>query len=129
MAYDHRQVLQAQHELLTSQRAQHLAQYEASRLVEDDAQTMESADRILEADAKLAALGRIAQNYNAGQQSAPQQSQFGLSQSEREIAHASFPDRHDMPPMSLEERERAYAMQKNKLRQMKANGTYSDQKG
>jgi hypothetical protein len=129
MAYKHEQVMQAQHEVLTNARAAAVARYEAARGVEDDAETMDAADRILDCDAKLAALGRIAQNHVAGTQAAQPQSRYGLSPEEQSIAHASFVDRKDMDPMSLEERERVYAIQKNKLRAMKANGTYSDQKG
>jgi hypothetical protein len=126
VAYDHKQVIEAQYELLTQQRAQQLARYEAARLAEDDQETMDAADRILENDHKLHALGRVANNYVAGQQAAPQQSKYGLSATEREWAHAAFVDRKDMPRMSDDDKEREYSIQKNKLRQMRANGTYSD---
>jgi hypothetical protein len=92
MAYKHEDVMRAQHEVLTMQRAQNLARYEAARLAEDDAETMDAADRIIEAEHKLAALNRIASNYTAEQQQQAgqqQRSRFGLTPEEQDCPSAT----------------------------------------
>jgi hypothetical protein len=68
--YEHDQVIQAQFQQLSAARAKALGDYEASRLNDDGAGTMDAADRILEADARLQSLNRVAQNFVTGQQQA-----------------------------------------------------------
>jgi hypothetical protein len=114
MAYKHENVTRAQHELLTSQRAQQLARYEAARQVEDDAETMDAADQILQADHKLAALNRITNNHVAGQQqqTGQQRNRFGLTPEEQEIARM-LPNRHKDYPrepfLTHDQKEQIYA--------------------
>jgi hypothetical protein len=139
LAFKHDDVIRAQHEVLTMQRAQNLARYEAARLAEDDAETMHAADCILEVDHKLNALGRIANNYvaeqqhNAGQQ---QRSKFGLSPEEQEIArllpneHKDYRHSNGTPQyLSDDMKEEIYRRNRDKLRTMRANGSYRDQTG
>ena len=52
-----------------------------------------------------------------------------LSPSEVEIAHRSFIDRPDMPRMTNAQKEYLYLQQRNRYREMKADGTYSEQGG
>jgi hypothetical protein len=124
VAYKHEDVMRAQHELLTAQKAQQLARYEAARLVEDDAETMDAADQILQADHKLAALGRIANNYVAGQQqqAGQQRSRFGLTPAEQEIArlgpdkHKDYREANGAPQyLSDDQKEEIYVRQRDKL--------------
>ena len=56
-------------------------------------------------------------------------SKMTLSPEERDIARRSIIDRPDMPAMTNEQKEYIYAQNKRKYAQMKANGTYSEQKG
>jgi hypothetical protein len=129
MPFDHDQVVTAQFQQLAAARAKALGDYEASRLNDDSAGTMEAADRIVDADARLQSLNRIAQNLVADQQHQASRpvSKYGLSEEEKSVAHAALIDRKDLPPLSLEEREREYARNKNRLAAMRANGSYSDQ--
>ena len=53
----------------------------------------------------------------------------GSAQQERDIARRSIIDRPDMPPLTNAQKEYIYAQNKRKYAQMKANGTYSEQKG
>jgi hypothetical protein len=127
MAYEYRDIINAQFQNIDAAQAQAAADLESARHAEDADRVNEAANVILQLDLQRNALRERAQGYNAAQQSAPQ-NRYGLSQEEREIAHASFTDRKDMPPMSLEDRERAYAVSKNKYRSMLANGSYSNQR-
>ena len=52
-----------------------------------------------------------------------------LTPEEVAIARASIVDRPDMPNLTNAQKEYLYATQKRKLAAMKANGTYSEQKG
>jgi hypothetical protein len=126
MAYEHESVIKAQYQQLTADRAAAVAEYEAQRIAEDQYGTMSAADRILEADAKLAALNRIADTYVAGQQSAQPQNRYGLSKDEQEVAHGlASGDR----TMTNDQREQTYAENKQKLRHMRATGQYRDDQG
>ena len=52
-----------------------------------------------------------------------------LTPAEVDIAHRSFVDRPDMPRMTPAEKEYAYALQKRRYLQAKADGSYSEQGG
>jgi len=127
MAYEYRDIIAAEFQNIDAAAAQALADLEAARHAEDPDRTIAAAGAIRRLHRERADLASLAQNYN-GQQAARPQSRYGLSPEEQEIAHASFVDRKDMPPMSLEDRERAYAVQKNKYHAMLANGSYSKQR-
>src|ERR1700722_13156487 len=66
MPYEHNEVIKAQYERLAADRARAIGEYEASRLSDDSDNTMAWADNIVSIDAKLAALGNIARQANAG---------------------------------------------------------------
>ena len=102
MPFDHDQVVTAQFQQLAAARAKALGDYEASRLNDDSAGTMEAADRIVDADARLQSLNRIAQNLVADQQHQASRpvSKYGLSEEEKSVAHAALIDRKDLPPLS-----------------------------
>jgi hypothetical protein len=126
MAYDHKSVIEAQYQQLTADRAAAVAEYEAQRIAEDQYGTMSAADRILEADAKLAALNRIADTYVAGQQRAAPQNRYGLSKDEQEVAHGlASGDR----TMTNDQREQVYAQNRAKYQRMRASGEYRDDQG
>jgi hypothetical protein len=126
MAYDHKSVIEAQYQQLTADRAAAVAEYEAQRIAEDQYGTMSAADRILEADSKLAALNRIADTYIAGQQRAQPQNKYGLNAEEQEVAHGlASGDR----TMTNDQREQVYAQNRAKYQQMRRDGTYRDDQG
>ena len=52
-----------------------------------------------------------------------------LTPEEVAIARASIVDRPDMPALTNAQKEYIYAQNKRKYQTMKANGTYSEQKG
>jgi hypothetical protein len=126
MAYEHDAIIRAQYERLAAERAQAAADLEAGRLAENEFDTMGAADRIIEADTKIAALDRITQTYVASQQRAQAQSKYGLSKDEQDIARGMFSgDR----TMSNDQREQTYAQQKEKLRYLRQTGQYRDDQG
>jgi hypothetical protein len=127
VAYSYDQILRAHAQNIDAAQSQAAAELEAARHAEDADRVNAAADAILQLDLQRNALAQRAQGYNSAQQAVPQ-SRYGLSAEEQEIAHASFTDRKDMPPMSLEDRERAYLVSKNKYRAMLANGSYSNQR-
>ena len=126
MAYEHESVIKAQYQQLTADRAAAVAEYESGRVSEDEYTTMSAAHRILEADAKLAALNRIADTYVAGQQRAQPQNKYGLSKDEQEVAHGlASGDR----TMTNDQREQLYAQNRAKYHRMRASGEYRDDQG
>jgi hypothetical protein len=126
MAYDHESVIKAQYVQLQADRAAAVAQYEADRIAEDQYGTMSAADRILEADSKLAALDRVATNYIAGQQRGQPQNRYGLNADEVQIARGIG---GSDPKLSNDERERIYAENRGKYQRMRASGEYRDDQG
>jgi hypothetical protein len=125
MAYEHKSVIEAQYQRLHADRAEALAQYESARISEDEYSTMTAANAILDLDQKRAALDRIAQNFVAGQQQ-PAGNKWGLNDDEVTIANGTASgDR----TINNEQRQQAYAYNKDRLRQMRANGTYRDDQG
>jgi hypothetical protein len=125
MAYEHEAVIKAQYQQLANDRAQAAAEYEAARIAEDGSSTMFAADRILEVDQKRAALDRIANNYVASQQQ-PAGNQFGLNRDEMDIANGIASGDQTI---TNEQRQRAYAQNKERLRYMRATGQYRDNQG
>lgn len=92
MAYDHTAVIQAQYNQLAADRAQAMADYEAGRTAEDEYTTMAAANRLLDSEAKIAALDKVAGAYAQQQQHHAHQQQanpHGLSRDELEVAKIS----------------------------------------
>lgn len=119
MAFSHQDVIKAQAEQLAATRAEAVGQYEAGRLQEDADVTMAAANAIIEADAKLQALGTIARQLQASEQQLQQQprgSQFGLNHAEQEVAKISGIS------------EETYARNKQRMHQMKGEGYWSQGK-
>jgi hypothetical protein len=125
MSFEHKAVIQAQYERLQADRAEAVARYESGRISENEYETMDAANAILELDQKAAALDRIAQKFVVGQQQ-PRGNQFGLNDDEVTIANGTA---SADKTISNEERQRAYAFNKERLRTMRANGTYRDDQG
>ncbi|MGJ4939297.1 hypothetical protein ACQR1W_01885 [Bradyrhizobium sp. HKCCYLS1011] len=89
-------------------------------------------DEQIRASQELAALRVQANEYHAmcvqhaeTMRPAPQASKYGLSEQEREVAHNWTSD----ASLSNDERERIYAEQRAKYRQMRADGSYRDDQG
>lgn len=125
MAFEHQAVISAQYEQLSNERAQAVAEYEHGRINEDRYAVMAAADRIVEADARRAALDNIARAF-VSQQQQPRGNQFGLNQDEVVIAHGIG---GGDPSLTDQERERVYAYNRDKLRHMRATGAYRDDQG
>jgi hypothetical protein len=126
VAYDHRDVIIAQHNKLTADRAAAAGQYERARLNEDSDGTMWAADTIVEIDAKLVALNRIANDFVAGQQQAQQCNKYNLTSDEVAIARGNG---SGDARLSNDDRDRIYAEQKAKYQRMRASGEYRDDQG
>jgi hypothetical protein len=122
VAYTYQQILQSQYETKAAERAQALADLEASRLAEDPSGTMDAANRIVDIDKSVTALDRIANQYVASQQQ-PQGNKYGLSPTEVEVAHNSHSGG------SKEDREKSYAENRDRLRRMRSTGEYRDDQG
>ena len=126
MAYDHADVISAQFDRLTSERARAAGDYESARIDEDAYGVLSAADRIIEVDARIAALGQIANNFVAAQQQQQQGNRYGLSRDEVQIARGiSASD----AKLSDDDRQRIYAEQKGKYQHMRATGQYRDDQG
>ena len=126
MAYSYAQILESQYESIDSEQSQAVADLEAARLAEDAWRTTNAANRILELDKTREALDRRAQGFVASQQAAQQGgNRFGLSETERSVAHNSF-TAYDM---TKEQKEELYARNRQKYQHMKATGQYSVDQG
>jgi hypothetical protein len=73
-----------------------------------------------------APVSRDVPSYSSGK---PVSNKMTLSPAEVAIARASFVDRPDMPRMSNAQKEYIYAQNKRRYLQMKADGSYSEQRG
>lgn len=73
-----------------------------------------------------APVSRAVPSYSSGK---PVSNRMTLSPEERDIAHRSFVDRPDLPKLSNEQREYIYAKNKLRYQEMKADGSYSEQRG
>ena len=125
MAFEHRDILVAQYEELNSARAKALGNYESARLDEDAQGAMSAAATIVDCDARLQMLDKIAAGFVA-QQQPPQGNRYGLSNDEVEIAHGTASADKSLTD---DAREQIYAQNKMKLRQMRASGQYRDDQG
>jgi hypothetical protein len=125
MAYEHESIIRAQYQQLAEERARAYADLEAGRVSEDQYTTMDAGNRILEADMKRAALDNIAHKYVSSQQQ-PRGNQFGLNQDEVDIANGIAGGDQTI---TNEQRQRAYAQNKERLRYMRATGAYRDDQG
>jgi hypothetical protein len=126
MAYDHADVIKAQYDRLTSERARAAGDYESARIDEDSHGVMSAADRIVEIDARIGALGQIANNYVAGQQRAQPTNKYGLSRDEVAVARSNG---SGDPRLTNDDRDRIYAEQKSRYQQMRRDGSYRDDQG
>ena len=68
----------------------------------------------------------MAMQHSRSMQVPQQSNRFGLSETEREVAEASFPDRPDLPRMTADQKHAAYAANRDRYQQMRASGQYSD---
>ncbi|MEH2547132.1 hypothetical protein V1283_003777 [Bradyrhizobium sp. AZCC 2262] len=125
MAYEHRAVIEAQYQRLAADRAEAVARYESGRICEDEYETMNAANTILEMDQKRAALDRIAQNFVISQQQ-PRGNRYGLNEDEISIANGIAGSDQSI---TNEQRQQAYAANKERLRHMRATGQYRDDQG
>ena len=125
MAFNHEQIVRAQYEQLTSERARAMAELESARLREDEYGTMSAASAILEADQKLGALGNIAANL-AAQQQQPPGNRYGLTHDEVEIAHSLAQNDHRF---SDDQREAIYAQNRARYQHARRTGAYRDDQG
>jgi hypothetical protein len=119
MAFEHNAVIQAQWNQLAAERAQAVADYEAGRTAEDEYSTMSAANRLLDAEAKLTALDRVAGAYASQQQQHAQQQKYnphGLSRDELDVAKISG--------ITGEQ----YAHNKRRMQMMKDQGYWSQGK-
>ena len=123
MPFNHDDVIKAQYETLAAERARAAGEYEAARLSDDGDGTMSASSRLLEIDARVAALDRVTNQYVRQQTQQPQGNRYGLSPTEVEVAHNSHSGG------TREERERSYAEQKAKLQHMRQTGQYRDDQG
>jgi hypothetical protein len=126
VAYTHEDVIRAQYDRLTSERARAAGDYESARIDEDVHGVMSAADRIVEIDARIGALGQIANNYIAGQQRAQPTNKYGLSRDEIAIARGNG---SGDPRLTNDDRDRIYAEQKSRYQRMRSTGEYRDDQG
>lgn len=125
MPINHDEIIRAQFDGLQLDRQRALNDYEASRLADDHAGVMYSADSLLQIDAKIAALDKIASGYVMAQQ-APQGNRYGLSADEVEIANGIA---GNDPHMTNDQRQALYAQQRQRLQFLRASGQYRDDQG
>jgi hypothetical protein len=126
MAFKHDDVITAQFNKLTAERARAAGEYEEARLSEDSDSVMYAADKIVEIDARIGALNRIADNFVAGQQRQQQANRYGLSADEVTIARGIG---SGDAKLSNDDRERIYAEQKGRYQQARRDGSYRDDQG
>ena len=118
--------LNAQAERINQEQAQAADDLEAARQRDDADATMYSATRILELDAQRLELAHRSNQFVASQQSQTQQSAYGLTKDEQEVARGIAGSDSRLTP---EDRERIYAEQKYKYQRMVANGEYRSDQG
>jgi hypothetical protein len=123
VSFSHTDVLIAQGESLETERGRALAEYEHARISEDGDRTMAAADRIVDIDARRAALDRIANHFVAAEQSRPRGNAYGLSDDEMDIA------RNSHGSGTVEDRVKEYAQNKARYQHMRATGAYRDDQG
>jgi hypothetical protein len=138
MPFEHDQVVSAQFQQLAAERARALGEYEASRLSDDADRTMIAADRILDADAKLQALERVANKLATSQQPAPLPGSDDLSHRDVSLARHYGLTAQELgaakswtadSSMTDEAKVRSYVDNRQRLRQMRASGEYRDDQG
>jgi hypothetical protein len=135
MAYTYDAIMQSQWERVQEESQGVAGLLEAARVAENSEEVHRYARRLLELDAEAAALGQRAQQYVANQQNAQEysaQNKYGLSPQEAEIARNSFgPIKKNgrMVDMSDDDKLRSYAFNKQKYRNMIADGSYSNHQG
>lgn len=126
MAFENDAIIRAQFQQLQADRAQAYADLEAQRHAENEFGTMNAANAILETDAKLAALERVANTYVSGQQRAQSQNRYGLSSDEIAIARGNG---SGDPRLTNDDRDRIYSEQKARYQQARRDGSYRDDQG
>ena len=138
MAFDHKDVIQAQYQQIASDRAAAVGTYESARINEDTDATMFAANAIIEADARLAALNRIANNLVASNRQAPLAGEdemsrndallarkYGLTGTQLSVAKGWTSDAN----LKDEDKVRTYIENANRYHGMRASGQYRDDQG
>ena len=126
MAYKHEDVIKAQYDRLAAERARVVGEYEGARLNEDADGVMYAADQITAIDAKLGALGQIANAHVASQQRAQPSNRYGLSADEVTIANGIG---SGDPKLTNDDRQKIYAENRAKYQQARRDGSYRDDQG
>ena len=90
MPYNHEDVIQAQFNKLTAERARAVGEYEEARIGEYADAVMYAADRITEIDAKIGALNQIANNLWPGNSASSPRTNTGSTRTSRK-SHAASP--------------------------------------
>ena len=100
--------------------------YQQARIMDDSSAQVEAAMNMADIRARRAEFNNMAREAMTPRSASAPVNKYGLTQQEVETAHAS----HSYG--TKEEREQSYAMQKDKLRRMRASGEYrqtTDQTG
>jgi hypothetical protein len=116
MPYEHKDVIEAQWKVLAREREQAVLDYNQCNDFDDGDGVMAAANRIIDVDARRAALEGIARNL-VMQQAQPQSNRYGLSQDELDVARSC-----NLSP-------EAYSHNKNLLQYRRATGQYRDDQG
>lgn len=125
MAYDYADILVAQQQRIAAERAQAFADLEHGRIAEDADQTTQASDRILQLDLQENAL-RARANSMVASQNRPAPNKYNLSTEEQSVAKTIASNDRSL---SEDDRQKIYAEQRHKLREMRSTGQYSDGQG
>jgi hypothetical protein len=131
VAYNYEDILRYQAERLVAERQEALGMLEAARVSEDLATVNAASDAILRVDRDAAQLQNYANNMVAQQQAQQRQQQrnpHGFNATEIEVA-LSYPDRHDAPRLSKEQKLNLYAQNKARYWEARRSGAYRDDQG
>jgi hypothetical protein len=129
MAYRYEDLMLAKGERIQAEKAAALADLEASRLREDAEGCDYAQSQILRLDSDYEKLCGYANRYMAQNQQRQPTNRFHLSETEREVAEASLPDRPDMPKLTADQKHEIYYRNRDRLNRMKASGEYSTTQG
>jgi hypothetical protein len=126
MAWTYDQTIAGSWEENEAERAEALADLERARVSEDWSGFRAARARLREAEQEAAWISQKANTLYEQQQRAERQpsNKFGLSEEQRELAHAALIDRPDMPRLTDEQKEEIYARNLGKYRHMVASGQY-----
>jgi hypothetical protein len=133
MPFTYQQIIESEYADLANEEAHAAAVLEQARITEDVDAIKIATDRIYTVDQKRHSLNTRVQRFQGQEQAAAPRSRFGLTPEEQEIARL-IPDQHkdyrhsNGAPQYLsdDQKEEIYTRNRNKLRTMRANGSYSD---